>query len=254
MFTDATIAQMFKSMLSGIDVPPAPLSAIANRTAQVNAAPKRRSRLPLTVAAATAALLVLVTLPRLAPGLTQTVEQQVRALLRWTPPPPAPKSVWSAMRPLDETLATAQSHVSFTISPPAGLPRDVVSEKVSTIAAGVYTKATHSWSVGSRVVTFTYRRADGRSFMLTARRFDSREGPPSKYIFNADERDAHGLPVRHDVFTWRNGDQAMSAIAGEGVSAAEIAAIREAMHGVSIRGVWAPGSGGNVTQYRIPDP
>jgi hypothetical protein len=252
MFTDARIAAAFESLLGEMQPPPVPLAAIRGKTACPHPFPRRRPSLRFAAAAAAVAVLVCLVVPSVAPGLAQTVESEIQALLQWKPPPPAPRSVWSAMRPAAQTLATAQAQVAFKIVPPAGLPSDVVSEKISTIAAGVYSKATHSWSVGSRAVTFNYRRADGRSFMLTAHRFDSREGPPSKYIFNADEHDARGLPVRHDVYTWRNGDQAMSGVAGEGISATEIAAIRGAMRGVVVPGVWPPSKEGPDVEYRLP--
>jgi len=252
MFTDARISAAFASLLGGIEAPAAPLSEIRARMACARPAPRRS--LPSRVAvAAAAAVLALLVVSAVVPGFAHSLESEIAALLQWKPPPPAPRAVWSAMRPAAATLATAQSRVSFTIVPPAGLPANVVSEKVSTVAAGVYSKTSRSWSVGSSVVTFTYRRANGGSFMLTARRLESREGPPSKYIFDADERDARGLPIRHDVFTWRNGDQAMSAVAGEGLSAAEIAGIRTAMHGVAIPGVWPPPKDkGPIVEYRLP--
>ncbi len=252
MFTDTRIAATFESLLGTIQAPPAPLDAIRERIARSEPSPRRGAPLRFAVAAA-AAVLVFLLVPWVAPGFAQTIKSEIEALLQWKPPPPAPRSVWSAMRPAAETLATAQARVSFTIVPPTGLPSDVVSEKVSTIAAGVYSKAVHAWSVGARAVAFTYRRADGRSFMLKASWFGAREGAPSKYVFDADERDARGLPVRHDVFSWRNGDQAMSAVAGEGISATEIATIRGAMRGIAIRGAWPPPkSEGPTVEYRLP--
>ncbi len=87
--------------------------------------------------------------------------------------------------------------------------------------------------------------------MLTAKDVNSQDGPPSKYIFNADERDTRGL-VRHDVLTWRNGNQLTSAVAGHGISASEIRTIRTAMRGIPIRGVRPSKASGPITEYRIP--
>jgi hypothetical protein len=47
-------------------------------------------------------------------------------------------------------------------------------------------------------------------------------------------RDGMPVLIRHAAFEWRNGDQVMKAVAGAGITATEIAKIRNAMHGVSI--------------------
>ncbi|MBV9700704.1 MAG: hypothetical protein JO078_11350 [Candidatus Eremiobacteraeota bacterium] len=254
MLTDTQIAREFERLLGAIEAPGVPLDAIARRARQAHqtaangwTGPKR-----YVAAAALGVVFAAVALPKIAPSLAQSLEAQTRALLHWTPPPPAPQHVWSAMRPESSTLAAAQGRVAFRIIAPAGLPADVVATSVSIARAGAYSTTTRSWSAGDATVTFSYRRADGRSFRLMAERFDSSAPPPSKYIFNSDVRDARGLPVRYDIFTWRNGDQTMSAVAGDGISSAEIQRIAGAMHGIPIPGVWPPRHTAIEKEYRIP--
>lgn len=255
MFTDARIAAALDIMLGGIEPPAVPLAQIRQKSAQPQPALRPASRFDFAAAgAAVAAALLVLWLPGVAPGFTQTIEAQIEAIVHWRPPPPPPKSVASAMRSQTGSLPAAQARVSFKIVPPAGLPRDVVSEKILTTRTGVYSKITRSWSVGSPAVTFVYRRADGRTFMLMADRFDSREGPPSKYMFEGTDRirDGREVIVRRESFTWRNGDQSMNAVAGEGISASEIARVRDVMHGIAVPGTWPPRDGTIVKQYRIP--
>jgi hypothetical protein len=251
MFTDARLAAALEAMLQSIEPPPVPLTRIRQRIAQRPGRPETRWRWSLTASGA-AAMLVLA-LPLVAPGFAQGLKAEVEAILHWSPPPPAPASVESAMRPKTGALAQAQARVDFEIVPPAGLPKDIVSEKIVTMPTGIYSKITHRWSVGSPNVWFVYRRADGRSFMLLADRVDPRQGPPSRYIFeDRGERNGHEVLVRHENFAWRNGDQVMSAVAGEGISASQIATIRSAMHGVTLDGVWPPQHATIEKQYRIP--
>ncbi len=252
MFTDARIAAALDIMLGGIEPPAVPLAQIRQKMAQSRPALRPASRFYVP-AAVTAALLVL-SLRAVAPGFTQTIEAEIEAIVHWKPPPPPPKTVASAMHPQTGSLAAAQARVSFKIVPPAGLPRDVVSEKILTTPIGVYSKIARSWSVGSPAVAFVYRRADGRTFSLMANRFDSHEGPPSKYVFEDTDRlrDGREVTVRRESFTWRNGNQSINAVAGEGISASEIARIRDAMLGIAVPGTWPPRDGTIVKQYRIP--
>jgi hypothetical protein len=101
-------------------------------------------------------------------------------------------------------------------------------------------------------VWFIYRRPGDRTFSLSAERVDPRDGPPSKYIFeDRGVRNGHIVVLRHDKFTWRNGEQVMTAVADEGISAAEIAQIRDAMNGTEIPGVWPPQHGSIEKMYRL---
>jgi hypothetical protein len=251
MFTEARIAAGLHAMMREIEAPPVPLAEIRRRVAEL---PRERPRAAgFYLAAAAAAAIAIVTLPVVAPGFVQSLEAQIEAILRWTPPPAPPASIESTMRPHIGTLTQAQARVAFTIVAPAGLPKDVVSETIATTPTGVYSKATGSWSVGGPCVRFTYKRRGGLSLTLLADRFDPRTGPPSKYIFlDEGERNGHEVLLRRKVFTWRNGDQVMSTTEGAGFSATDIARIRSAMHGIPIPGVWPPQDGIIVKQYRLP--
>ncbi len=254
MFIDARITAALDTMLGGIEAPPVPLAKIRRKTAQSRPIVGSASRFYPPAVAAAAAVLLVFALPAVAPGFTQTIQAEIAAILHWKPPPPPPKSVASALRSQTGSLAAAQARVSFKIVAPAGLPKNVVSEKIVMTPTGVYSKIKHLWSVGSPAVTFIYRRADGRTFMLMADRFDPREGPPSKYMFEDMDRMQNGreVIVRRERFTWRNGDQSMSAVAGEGISASEIAGVRIAMDGIAVPGTWPPRDGSIEKQHRIP--
>ncbi|MBV8530225.1 MAG: hypothetical protein JO104_02825, partial [Candidatus Eremiobacteraeota bacterium] len=162
MFADVEIASALATMLDQIDAPAAPIDTIKLHIAAVQPVPQRR--FPSYLSAAAALAIVVLALPKVAPGLAQTVEARVEAMLHWTPPPPPPASIESAMRSQTGTLAEAQSRASFTIVLPSGLPAGAALEKIVTMPTAVYSKTSHEWSVGSAVVWFLYRRAAGRSF------------------------------------------------------------------------------------------
>jgi hypothetical protein len=251
MFADARIAAAARELLSRVDVPPVNLLQILTRRAKP--LPARRSRLRLAGLAAAAALVAALALPAIAPGLTQSIAAQIAAILRWTPPSAPPRTLELLLSSQSGTLVAAQARVDFTIVAPAGLPPDVISERIATAPTGDYSLAAKRWSVGSRVLYFSFRRHNGRTFTLLAERVDPREAPPSKYMFeDLGERNGREVLVRHDRFTWRNGDQAMSAIAGDGISDGEIVAIREAMRGTVVPATWPPRSGRIEKQYRLP--
>jgi hypothetical protein len=258
MFTDARITSAFGDMVSGIDAPPVPLREIQRRSEKPQSLPQRT--LPyFRIAIVTAAALIIVAIPFRAPGLVQSVEAQIAAILQWTPPPPPPKSVTSAIRSRTATLAAAQARVSFRIAPPAGLPNDVKSERIVTTPTAIYYKTTHEWRVGTPAIEFLYLRAGGRSFSLMADQFDARTGPQPKYIFDADSLTVHGGHVamaKHQNFAWRNGNQVMTVVA-DGISAREIEAIRVTMRGVPLplaQTRAALNSGTIVKQYRMTGP
>jgi len=258
MFTDARISAALETMVHGIDVPPVPLLEIQRKVSREQAAPRYISRYLMLAAGAAAAAVLVVALPSIAPGFVQTVEERIAGVLQWQPPPPAPRLLTSAMSK-SATLATAQSRVPFTIVPPAGLPNDIVSAKISTTPSAIYTKTTRSWRAGSPEVTFTYHRADGRSFFLMADRFDPQTGPAPKYIFEdkGQAPDGHAMLVKHQHFAWRNGNQVMTATEGAGLSAPEIEAIRVAMRGVALPRAETRaqlGSGTLVKLHLIPRP
>ncbi|MGC2405002.1 MAG: hypothetical protein WA431_01160 [Candidatus Cybelea sp.] len=255
MFTEARITAGLDAMLRQIDAPPPPVTQIRERAARKRFVLRQQGRILWPAAAAAAALILVLAAPGVAPGFVQSVEAEIQAILHWKPPPPAPKSVWSAMRPVPVTLAEAQARVPFRIVPPTGLPHDVLALKIYAGSPGVFSATTHSWSLGAPYVNFVYRRAGGRSFSLMAARYAAGGEPPSKYMFEDMDRELHGREVilRRDKLTWRNGDQVMTAIADEGIDATEIVAIRSAMRGTEIPGVYRPPErNGTVTQIRIP--
>jgi hypothetical protein len=237
MYTDARIGAAFEGMMRGIEPPALLLAGIYQKLSQPPSAHQHTSLYSRYAIAAAAAVAVCVfTVPRAAPGFVQGLEARVAAVLGWEPPPAPPRSLLNALTPQAGSLAAAQSRVPFTIVSPTGLPSDVVSMQISTAPSGVYSKATATWSKGSQAVTFTYRRGDGRSFSVLADEFDPQMGPPSKYMFEDQGTAADGreVLVKREKFTWRNGNQVMTAITSDGLSAPEIEAIRVAMGGVTI--------------------
>jgi hypothetical protein len=256
MFTDARLRAAAVNMMRDIEAPPVPLSAILSKIVLPPHAVRRNSNAYAISAAAAIAVIAFLSLGTVAPGFVQGAEARIAAILHWAPPPPAPQGVWSAMRAQSGALAAAQARVPFTIVPPAGLPADVASEKIYTESPGTYSRATHAWSSGAmRVVFFDYHRPGGRSFELLARKYDPREAPPSKYTFEDMDYQRNGQEVilKREKFVWRNGDQIMSANAGDGITASEIKAIRAAMHGTPIAGVWPPAPGRSTEMmYRLP--
>jgi hypothetical protein len=156
-------------------------------------------------------------------------------VIGWTPPPPPPASLPSVRPVQAANLAQAQAKADFPIVAPAGLPADVISSTISVTPAQVYSKVTHSWHTGSPFVTFAYKRNGGRSFALRAERYDPQTGPPPKYMYSSDDAPGGKIALaKHANFTWRNGDQVMSASEDDGITAAEILAIQQAMQGVTV--------------------
>lgn len=240
MLTDAQLETGIAAMLAGIDAPPASVTAIRRyMLLQQQSASGRRRRIQFPALAAAAAAVALILLPVLAPAIVQSLEARYRAALQalgGIAPPSPPKAVLSTLKSQPETLASAQKRVSFTIFPPVGLPRDIVSTTIRTVSTGTYTPATHSWKTGPMEVQFFYRRSGGREFVLIADPYDPNGEKPSKYIFDADGRDAKGRPVliKHENFAWHNGDQLMTVTAGPDLTAAEIRNIKSAMHGLPV--------------------
>jgi hypothetical protein len=262
MFSDARIRASLDTMVRGIEAPPVILHQIQRKILQQPAIPRYMPHyLRLAISAAVIIAMLVITLPSISPALVQTIEARYRAALQalgGIAPPPAPKSLFSTLssQSRNATLASAQSRVRFAIVPPAGLPNDVVSVKIQTTPTGVYSKITHSWSVGPPSVSFSYHRADGRSFDLMAEQFNPRDGLQPKYMFEADGPASNGRPVlvKHEHFAWRNGNQVMMATQSDGISAREIEAIQEAMRGVALprRELHAPDTGTTMKLYVKP--
>jgi hypothetical protein len=256
MITDEQLHDDFTALLQGVEAPEISLERIHRRVR----APMHHDRRPFAIgAAAAAALAAAVALPIASPGVVQTLEQKIAAILHWTPPtvkPPA--SLYKAMQPQTVSLDEAQKRVNFTIVPPKGVPSDATGPSITIAPIGVYSETTHTWSTGPYVVFFAYKRAGGQSFLVSAASTSNQSGwvgPPSKYTFEDRGVDKAGNPilVRHERFVWRNGDQNMTMIADVGITAAEILAIQNAMHGTLIPGVWPPKHGG-ADMVRIPKP
>ncbi len=262
MFSDARIREGLNTMIRGIDAPPVTLHQIQRKILQQQALPRYAPRyLRLAISVAVIIAMFVIALPSISPALVQTIEARYRAALQalgGIAPPPAPKALVSTLssQSRNATLAIAQSRVRFTIVPPVGLPNDVVSAKIQMTPTGVYSKITHSWSVGSPSVSFSYHRADGRSFGLMAEQFDRQDGLQPKYMFEADGLASNGRPVlvKHEHFAWRNGNQVMMATQSDGISAPEIEAIQAAMRGVALprRELHAPDTGTTMKLYVKP--
>lgn len=240
MYDDARIAAGLRGMLTSVEIPPLALANIRGRITRAAGKPERPRTLYWGGAAAAVAIL-LVALPGIAPAFVQSLETQVEGILHWRPPSAPPRSILAALRSNVGTLAQAQSRVEFTIVQPAGLPTDATPATIATMPGALFSTSTRAWKVRPANVWFTYRRGNGASFTLMAEAYDSRAAAPSKYMFEDEgERDGREIVIRRDRFVWRNGDQVMTAITGDGISASEIIAIRTAMHGIPIAGVWPP--------------
>jgi hypothetical protein len=256
MATDAQIRDGFVTMLRSVDTPPVPLERIHTRMRDPGV--MRIDRRPFAIGtAAAAALVVAVAIPMASPGVVQTLEQKIAAILHWSPPSvPPPALVWKGMKPLTVSLSEAQARVDFTLVAPAGVPSDASGPTIAVSPTGMYSRTTRTWSVGPAIARFAYKRSDGRTFSLSAEPASMQTSPPSKYMFEDRGVDKAGNPilVKHDRFVWRNGDQIMTAIAGDGITPAEIATIRSAMHGTPVPGVWPPQHGADVMMIRAMPP
>lgn len=241
MYGDARLSAAMESMLGGTDAPPAPMSAIRVRMAAPIVPAARRSNHVARYALAAAAAIVLffAIFPKASLALFERIVVNSYAaahrLMDWTPPPPPPKALDEAQRSQQLSLAAAQAKVDFTIVPPAGLPPDAVFTGIDTMPALIYDKAKRVWSKSAPALQFDYKRSGGRTFSISAEKDDPRTGPYGKYMWHVDDLPGGKVAMtKHARFIWKNGDQMMSAIEDDGISAAEILAIRAAMHGHDI--------------------
>jgi hypothetical protein len=234
MLGDAPLSNRLAAMFAAIEVPAVPANEIMLRASTLAAPASRPGLAPRSaVAAGIAAAIVLAALPIIAPGFVQSWQARIAALVEWTPPPPAPKAVRSAMVSRHVTLEEAQRLVGYRIVPPSGLPHDAIETTIVATPTAVYSKTTNTWKVGAPSLAFSYRRAGGRDFGLLVDAYDPRTGAPPKYIFNADERAPNGLPKRYENFAWRNGGQ-ITSVVDENLTRREIETIRAAMRGVAL--------------------
>ncbi|MBV8283407.1 MAG: hypothetical protein JO175_02095 [Candidatus Eremiobacteraeota bacterium] len=233
-------------MLSTIAVPPVPLAAILARASVVPPegtrafAPRSRPYLRFAVAAAAALVLTCALLPRASLAVFERFVFESGAAAdrffhqhsTWTPPPPPPETLERQLSFERVSLAAAQAKVRFAIVPPVGVPADAALTAIETVPVLVYDKSTKSWAKGSPALSFEYRRSRGREFSLWAEEDDARTGVPPKYMWDAEDLPGGKVSLtKYAHFAWVNGGQMTSATEGDGISAAEIAAIRAAMHG-----------------------
>ena len=140
----------------------------------------------------------------------------------------------------------------FTILPPVDVPLDATLTAVRLTTVLLYSNVTHKWSKDAPAVWFLYRRSNGQTFELTADVYDPRTGPPGRYMFEGiDLPGGRTKLIKHEHFEWRNGDQVMLATAGEGITAAEIVAIRTGMQVSRSRPCFRAGAVGRRSSSNI---
>jgi len=233
-----------ESMVRGIDAPPVPTSAIRARI-EAPVAPIAGGRLPFAryaLAAAAAIALFFAIFPKPSLAVLERFEHIVvdsyaaaYKVMGWTPPPAPPKSLEAGLASQRLSLAAAQARESFTIVVPAGVPADATLASIHTMPVLVYDKTAKRWSKGAPAIDFRYKRSRGREFEVMAEEDDPRLGPTHRYVYFANDLPAGKIElVKHERFQWKNGRQLMTAIEDDGISAAEIQAIRAAMHGEPI--------------------
>lgn len=243
MYADARLSATMESMVLGIAAPPVPMVAIRARMAAPPASAARR-RVPFAryaLAAAAAIALFFAIFPKASLAVLERFEHIVvdsyaaaYKVMGWTPPPPPPESL-KAGASQRLSLAAAQAKEPFTIVVPAGVPADSTLTSIRTMPVLVYDKETKRWSKGTPAIDFRYERSGNRDFSLMAEADDPRLGPTSKYIYVASDLPGGKVElIKHERFQWKNGNQLMTAIEDDGISAVEIQAVRSAMHGEAI--------------------
>ncbi len=247
----------FVAMLNDLEVPEPPLAGIRARIeGPVPSSASLMSRRWLATAASVA-VVATIALPLAAPAVVESLEARVAAILHWTPPAqPIPTSLRPALQGSNVDFEAARKAVNFALVAPAGLPGFAKPSFIRVASAGIYSAQTHAWTRGSKYVEFGYQRADGGDFVLIAASAESLRAPLSRYMFEDRGADKAGNPilVRRERFVWRNGDQVTAAIVSEHLSAAEIVAIRDAMHGIPIATAWPPTASPNAVKMLIHHP
>ncbi|HWT07182.1 MAG TPA: hypothetical protein VN224_15560 [Xanthomonadales bacterium] len=244
-------------------VPPIDLVAIRRRMdARRLGAPGRRARGRVAMGFA-AAIVAGLFLTASSPAFVQSVREGYVAALHAAGigpriPKPVPEAIRSVVAPARVSLAKARQQANFTVVPPAGLPRDVVSRTVFTSPLAVWSKERNAWSVDGLQVTFAYARADGRTFDIIASRYSALSLPATRYVYEADDVPAGAKPNRrnrNEQFVWRNGDQTLRAVTSAAIGAQEIDSIRTAMRGVPLPRYDGPSgksAGNRVERFVIP--
>jgi hypothetical protein len=233
-----------ESMVRGIDAPPVPMSAVRDRIA-APLGPQVRPHIPFlryALAAAAAIALFFAIFPKASLAVIDRFERIVvnsyaaaYRVMGWTPPPEPPKALETGAAAQRVSLKEAQAKVAFTIVAPVGLPSGSTLAAIQTLRVLVYDKTTRKWSKASPAIEFDYDRPGKRQFALMAVKDDPRTGPPSKYVYEALDLPGGRVElIKHAHFDWRNGDQVMAATEDDGITSAEIQAIRAAMHGEAV--------------------
>ncbi len=232
MLSDARIRENIATMFDGVVPPAVPMASILRAIDRPPIpALSPRSSWPLAVTAA-ATIACVLALPVVSRALVASYEASLHAIGFGTPPA-VPRALFLA--PTATSLAQAQSKVAFKIVSPSGLPSDVVSSAIYATTASTYDSRKHVWSKGATFVQFAYKRAEGRSFFVMGERYDPKHMDLSLYSFDPIV-DASGIAhiAKRRSYVWRNGDQAITAIVGPDLSAAEIIAMRTAMGGTPV--------------------
>lgn len=234
---DEVFRREVRSVLERENVPPINVNAILSRVPRAH---RNGAQVYLRSALAAASVLVLAVL--LTP---QSFAGAVKAIrLVFSPLPKAMVRALQADLKRVRSPREAQALVRFHMTPPLGLPPDAHLAGITAGPSGAWRAQTKRWELGPTYAMFTYKRNDGRIFRLQAERYDPAERQ-NAYIWDAD------TGRRFDRFTWRNGDQQMSAVA-DGISDSEILRIERAMNGAPIAGIKKRGPHGGPKFLVVP--
>jgi hypothetical protein len=242
MLDDLRAQSALQAALHGVAVPAFDGAAIRRRV-ETRRAERRHTAVPFARFASAAAVAVLAVLAVAvgAPAVIQSVESRLQAALTAAGAGPGvrvtvvPSPIAAQIRSRTVTIEEARRLANFTIVEPSGLPPGVRKRDIVAAPLAVWSTVTHAWSIDGEQITFEYERANGRTFSMIADRYTPKAVVP-RYMYVVDDgTEATTLAqVRHENFTWRNGDQALSVIADATIDAREIAQIRNAMHGTEL--------------------
>lgn len=236
MLPEYELREGVHAVIDAIDVPPAPIGAILERGVAVrNPRPFARG---LAIGIAACLALAIIVAPSISWSYAQSIASRVAAILHWTPPPSAPRALLSTMHVHDVSFARARAMVAFHLVAPVGLPRDARLSSILVIPTAHYSAKTKTWNRSANAVVFNYARRSGRTLHLMASAYSPMHAA-SKYMFVQVGAKPDGMPIlrRFEQFAWRNGDQAITTM-DDGISAGEIARIRDAMRGTALALRW----------------
>ena len=244
MFDDARIQTEVHGGLINVAVPPIDLGAIRRRmNARRLQAPAglRHARIAIVAAAVTIGIALITAAG--SPALVQGARERYIAALHAAgiglgTHEPVPRAILRrVINPARVTFAQAEQQAGFTVVAPTGLPRDVVRAEIFIAPLAVWSKQRGAWGIDGEQVTFAYTRSGGRAFDIVAVRYSSLSLPAPRYMYDVDDVPRDGrlnLQYRRENFVWRNGDEALHAVASAAISPHEIDRIRAAMHGVPL--------------------